>query len=45
MEHLMMDVMYHAPGNSALRDILITGEMVKAQLAQPGALLKMLLKK
>jgi ATP-dependent Clp protease ATP-binding subunit ClpX len=42
MEHLMMEIMYEAPGNPALRDIRVTQEMVKAQLARPGSAIEML---
>ena len=42
MEHLMMDLMYEAPGDPALRDIRVTREMVRAQLKDPGALLRSL---
>ena len=31
MEDLMMEIMYEAPGNPALKDIRITAEMVQAQ--------------
>ena len=36
MEDLMMEIMYEAPGNPALKDIRITAEMVQAQ-AEGGA--------
>jgi ATP-dependent Clp protease ATP-binding subunit ClpX len=32
MEDLMMEIMYEAPGNSKLKDLRITAEMVKAQI-------------
>ncbi len=40
LEHLMMDVMYEAPGSSNLREIKITKAMVQAQLAEPGSLIR-----
>lgn len=42
MEHLMMEIMYEAPGNPAMRKIRVTQEMVKAQLASPGSVIEML---
>lgn len=43
MEHLMMEIMFEAPGNAKLKQIHVTEEMVRAQFAEPGAILKMLL--
>ncbi len=42
MEHLMLDLMYELPGNRELKEITITEEMVKEQLAAPGTLFKKL---
>ncbi len=36
LEHLMLEIMYEAPGNQALREIHITKEIVTAQLENPG---------
>jgi len=35
--------MFEAPGNPRLKKIHVTEEMVRAQFAEPGAILKMLL--
>ena len=43
MEHLMMEIMFEAPGNPRLKQIHVTEEMVRSQFAEPGAILKMLL--
>lgn len=43
MEHLMMEIMFEAPGNDKLNKIHVTEEMVRAQFDKPGAILKMLL--
>ncbi len=43
MEHLMLEVMYEAPGNPALKQIIITDSLLREQLANPGSLLKILL--
>jgi len=43
MEHLMLEVMYEAPGNPALKNITITDALLRAQLKSPGSLLKNLL--
>jgi ATP-dependent Clp protease ATP-binding subunit ClpX len=42
LEHLMMEVMYEAPGNPALRDVKVTKALIQAQLAEPGALVRQL---
>ncbi len=42
IEHLMMDVMYEAPGDDRLKDIRITREMVQEQLRDPDSLLRTL---
>ncbi|NLL82679.1 MAG: ATP-dependent Clp protease ATP-binding subunit ClpX [Lentisphaerae bacterium] len=44
MEHLMMEIMYEAPGNPKLKKIVISEAMVKAQLEDPGTMLGILLK-
>jgi len=36
LEHLMLEIMYEAPGEKTLRDIHITKEVVTAQLENPG---------
>ena len=36
LEHLMLEIMYEAPGNKTLRDIRITKEVVTAQIENPG---------
>ena len=43
MERLMLEVMYEAPGNPALKNIVVTDALLREQLATPGALLKKLL--
>ena len=43
MEHLMMEIMFEAPGNAKLKKLHVTEEMVREQFAEPGAILKMLL--
>ncbi|MEI8353246.1 MAG: ATP-dependent Clp protease ATP-binding subunit ClpX [Lentisphaerota bacterium] len=43
MEHLMMDIMYEAPGNPNLKNIHVTDTMIHAQFENPGAMLQMLL--
>jgi len=40
MERLMMELMYEAPGRKDLGEIVITEELVKAQLEDPGALVR-----
>ena len=42
IEHLMMDVMYEAPGDEGLKNIRITREMVQEQLRDPDSLLRTL---
>jgi ATP-dependent Clp protease ATP-binding subunit ClpX len=44
LEHLMLDIMYEAPGNDALRSVRITREIVQAQAGKPGASVIPLLK-
>jgi ATP-dependent Clp protease ATP-binding subunit ClpX len=44
LEHLMLDIMYEAPGNDALRNVRITREIVQAQAGKPGASVIPLLK-
>ena len=44
MEHLMMEIMFEAPGNKRLKKIHVTEAMVSAQQEKPGAILDMLLK-
>ena len=36
LEHLMLEIMYEAPGDKSLHDIRITKEAVTAQLENPG---------
>ena len=36
LEHLMLEIMYEAPGDKSLRDIRITKDVVIAQLENPG---------
>jgi len=36
LEHLMLEIMYEAPGTKSLRDIRITKEVVTAQIENPG---------
>ena len=36
LEHLMLEIMYEAPGTKSLRDLHITKEVVTAQLENPG---------
>ncbi len=43
MEHLMMEIMFEAPGNPHLKRIHVTEEMVDAQFSNPGAILEMLM--
>jgi len=43
MERLMLEIMYEAPGNPALKNITITDALLRRQLASPGALLKYLI--
>ena len=42
MEHLMMDLMYEAPGRKDLADITITRGLVLSQIDEPGSLVKRL---
>ena len=42
LEHLMLEIMYEAPGEKALRDIRITKEIVTAQLENPGCVTPLL---
>ena len=42
MEHLMMELMYEAPGRKDLGEIVISAEMVKAQIENPGSLIRCL---
>ncbi|MDD5707110.1 MAG: ATP-dependent Clp protease ATP-binding subunit ClpX [Kiritimatiellae bacterium] len=42
MEHLMMELMFEAPGQTALRKIVVTREMVAEQIATPGSLMRQL---
>jgi ATP-dependent Clp protease ATP-binding subunit ClpX len=40
IEHLMMDLMYEAPGRKDLANIVITLDLVKSQIEEPGSLVK-----
>jgi len=42
LEHLMLEIMYEAPGTKSLRDIRITKEVVTAQLENPGSVTPLL---
>jgi len=42
MEHLMMELMYEAPGRKDLGEIVVSAELVKAQIEDPGALVRRL---
>ena len=42
LEHLMLEIMYEAPGKKELRDIRITKEIVTAQLENPGSVTPLL---
>jgi ATP-dependent Clp protease ATP-binding subunit ClpX len=42
LEHLMLEIMYEAPGNQALRNVHITKEIVTAQLENPGCVTPLL---
>jgi ATP-dependent Clp protease ATP-binding subunit ClpX len=42
LEHLMLEIMYEAPGDKSLRDIRITKEVVAAQLENPGRITPLL---
>jgi len=42
LEHLMLEIMYEAPGQKSLRDIRITKEVVTAQLENPGSVTPLL---
>jgi ATP-dependent Clp protease ATP-binding subunit ClpX len=42
LERLMLEIMYEAPGEKALRDIRITKEVVTAQLENPGSVTPLL---
>jgi ATP-dependent Clp protease ATP-binding subunit ClpX len=42
LEHLMLEIMYEAPGNKDLRNIHITREIVRAQLENPGSVTPLL---
>jgi len=42
LEHLMLEIMYEAPGTKSLRDIRITKEVVTGQLENPGSVTPLL---
>ncbi|NLF23241.1 MAG: ATP-dependent Clp protease ATP-binding subunit ClpX [Lentisphaerae bacterium] len=42
MEHLMLDLMYEAPGRKDLASIVITLDLVRSQIEEPGSLVKRL---
>jgi len=42
LECLMLEIMYAAPGDAALREVHITKEIVQAQIANPGAVTPLL---
>jgi ATP-dependent Clp protease ATP-binding subunit ClpX len=42
MEHLMMELMYEAPGRKDLGGIVITADLVKGQIEDPGSLVRRL---
>ena len=42
LEHLMLEIMYEAPGDKSLREVHITREIVLAQLEHPGSITPLL---
>lgn len=42
LEHLMLEIMYEAPGDKSLREIRITKEIVQAQIEKPGSITALL---
>lgn len=42
LEHLMLEIMYEAPGDRSLREIRITREILQAQIETPGSITALL---